>query len=65
MRSREYEECEYCWKRATRERWIDGQGRWAYCKAHAPADATVIKYDTDGSLVRMAEETEEAGTRGR
>jgi hypothetical protein len=50
---REYEECEYCWKRATRQRFLPGDGRYAYCRDHAPADAGPIRYDTDGSRIRM------------
>lgn len=53
---REYEECEYCRKRATHQRWQPSIGRWVYCKDHAPVDSRPIHWDVDGFRVPMDEE---------
>ena len=50
---REHEDCEYCWKRATHERFLPDDGRYVYCRDHAPVDARAIRYDNDGSRIPM------------
>ena len=57
-------ECEYCAKRATHQRYLEGDGGYLYCDDHAPADAERIR-PKDGPWVLTEDAAEITAERAK